>query len=61
MARALTSISRMQLTQTKISSPMLAKTFPYLSPRFGVSRHSSVSIAWSVSNISFKADGYAAA
>jgi hypothetical protein len=61
IAQVQTFISRMRRTQTKISLLTLAKTFPHLLQRFGVSSHSSASVALSVSNISFKADGFAAA
>jgi len=60
-AQVLTSISSMQLMQTKISLPVLAKTFRHLLQRYGVSRHSSARVTLSVPNISFKADGFAAA
>ena len=61
IAQVRISISLMLLTQIKISSLMLAKTFPRSLQKFGVSRHLSRSFMQSVSNISFKADGFAAA
>jgi len=61
IVRVQTSVSLMRLTRTKISLLMLAKTFPHLSQRFGASKRSSPSVVRSVPNISFKADGFAAA
>jgi len=51
----------MQLTQTKISLLMHARTSLYLLRRFGALRQSSASVTLSVPNISFKTDGFAAA
>jgi len=51
----------MRLTQTKISLPVLGKTFRHLLQRFGVSGHSLASVMLSVPNKSFKADTFGAA
>jgi len=51
----------MQLMQTKILLPVLAKTFLHLLQKYGASRHSSARVMLSVPNNPFKADGSAAA